>query len=38
MYPILLRNIIVVLRSAFLGIEVFWLGFSDVDATSQAYE
>ena len=37
MCPILLRNKIVVLRSAFLGIEVFGLGFSDVGAASNSY-
>ena len=37
MCPILLRNKIVVLRSAFLGIAVFGLGFSDVGAASSNY-
>lgn len=38
MCPILLRNKIVVLRSAFLGIWLFRIGFSDVGAVEQARE
>ena len=38
MCPILLRNKIVVLRSAFLGIRLFKVGFSDVDAVERARE
>lgn len=38
MCPILLRNKIVVLYSAFLGIRLFKVGFSDVDAVERARE
>lgn len=38
MCPILLRNKIVVLRSAFLGIRLFKVGFSDVDAVKRTRE
>lgn len=38
MCPILLRNKIVVLRSAFLGSWLFGVGFSDVEAVEQARE
>ena len=37
MCPILLRNKIVVLRSAFLGIRLFKVGFSDVGTASSSY-
>lgn len=36
--PILLRNKIGVLRSAFLGIRLFKVGVSDVDAVKQTRE
>lgn len=38
MCPILLRNKMVVLCSAFLGIRLFKVRFSDVDAVERAHE
>lgn len=38
MYPILMRNKIVVLRSAFLGIRLFKVGFSDVGTVERTRE